>query len=242
MKRAILLLLISIVGAEAYAQTIADVARRERERREAASLANPSNAPSNAPVPVPVAQSRVLTLTATRATTAEDMGAQNDDVFRFYDVHGVSAADLRGELGKLGPMSGGSRHQAVTNSKISWKAIPTPAAGGKCVVSSVDLSLTIEIVMPRWVDEIGAPQSLSDSWHSFVSGLLNHEHGHKQIAVANAEEIRQLVKTMTPQATCDAAINSFNAAARTINEKAEAKQVAYDKATDHGRLQGVRMP
>jgi predicted secreted Zn-dependent protease len=258
MKRAILLLLISIVGVEAYAQTIADIARRERERRNAAPIATPTNVPAVAPPaavpiappttpPAPVsaanpAPSKVVTLTATRATTAEDMRAEKDDVFRFYDVRGGSAADLRAELARLGPMSGGSRHQAVTNSKISWKPLPTPAPGGKCVVSAIELSLTIEIVMPRWVNEVGAPQGLSENWHNFLSGLLNHEHGHKQIALANAEEIRQLVKTMTPQATCDTATNAFNAAARAINDKAEAKQVAYDKATDHGRLQGVRMP
>jgi predicted secreted Zn-dependent protease len=130
----------------------------------------------------------------------------------------------------------------VTNSKISWKVVTSPAAGGKCTVTAVDLSLAIEIVMPRWINEVGAPQSLSEGWRTFLTGLLNHEHGHKQISMADAQEIRQLSKTSTPQANCDAATNAFNAAAKAIHDKTEAKQAAYDKATDHGRLQGVRMP
>lgn len=232
MKRAILLLVISLASAEAYSQSIADVARRERARRAEAVESGT----------VVTGRGNVITLMAKNGATADDIGAEADDVFKYYDIKAGTAAEIRAEVARLGPVVDGVRHQAQTKTSITWRPLTGPAPGGKCVITGINLSMTIEIVMPRWVNEVGAPQSLSDSWRNFLRALLMHEHGHKQISLENAEELRKLVKSATPQPTCDAAGAAFNAAAKAVNDKSDAKQDAYDKATEHGRLQGVRLP
>jgi predicted secreted Zn-dependent protease len=232
MKRAILVLVISLVSVQGFSQTIADVARRERARRsETTETGN-----------VITGRGSVITLTAKNGASGDDIGAESDDVFKYYDIKAGTAAEIRAEISKLGPSSNGVRHQAETKTSITWRPLVGSAPGGKCIVTGINLTMTIEIVFPRWVNEVGAPQSLSDSWRNFLRGLLMHEHGHKQISIENAEELRKLVKGATPQANCDAAGAAFNAAAKVVNEAAEKKQDDYDKATDHGRLQGVRLP
>jgi predicted secreted Zn-dependent protease len=106
----------------------------------------------------------------------------------------------------------------------------------------MNISLSIEIVMPRWVNEIGAQQGLSTNWRTFLAGLLNHEHGHKDIALAGADEVRALAKAAAPQSSCEAAVAAINAAGKAIVDKTVAKQRQYDLETNHGRNQGVRLP
>lgn len=255
MKRAILTILISIACAEAQAQTVADIARRERERRAAETASGPAaitivgtgkpttTVPAPAPDPAPAAASRpnIMTLTAAKATTPGDIGGKPDDVIRYYDVRGNTAAELRAEIARLGPMSDGVRHQAVTNWRLSWQPV-TSVSGQRCSVSSLNISLTIEIVMPRWVNEIGAPQGLSTNWRTYLTGLLNHEHGHKDIALAGADEVRALVKAAATYPSCEAAVAAINTAGKAIVDKTIARQRQYDLDTNHGRNQGVRLP
>jgi predicted secreted Zn-dependent protease len=255
MKRAIPTILILIVCAEAQAQTVADIARRERERRAAENSSGPApvtvvgagkptaTAPAPAPGPSPAAPIRpnVMTLTAARATTPADIGGRPDDVIRHYDIRGTTAAELRAEIARLGPVSDGVRHQAVTNWRLSWQPV-TAVSGQRCSISSMNISLSIEIFMPRWVNEIGAQQGLSTNWRTFLTGLLNHEHGHKDIALAGADEVRALAKAAAPQSSCEAAVAALNAAGKAIVDKTVAKQRQYDLETNHGRNQGVRLP
>ena len=106
----------------------------------------------------------------------------------------------------------------------------------------MNVSLTVEIVIPRWINEVGARTSLSETWREYLTGLLLHEHVHKDIALAAAEEVRQLAKTTAPQGSCAAAIAAFDAAGKAIVDKTVAKQRQYDKDNEHGRVQGVRLP
>jgi predicted secreted Zn-dependent protease len=252
MKRAILTILILILCAETQAQTVADVARRERERRAAENASGtspitivgtgkPSSTTAPAPAPAAPARPNVITLTAARATTPADIGGRPDDVIRYYDIRGTTAAELRAEIARLGPVSDGIRHQAVTNWRLSWQPV-TSVSGQRCSVSSLNVSLTIEIVIPRWVNEIGAQQGLSTNWRTYLTGLLNHEHGHKDIALAGADEVRALTKAAAPQSSCEAAVAAINAAGKAIVDKTIAGQRQYDLETNHGRNQGVRLP
>lgn len=256
MKRAILTIFVSLLCAEAGAQTLADIARRERERRAAEGAtsgpivtsgtsrssgpvrANPADAPNASPA---AARSSAITLRTANPTVPEDIGGRKDDVFRFYDVRGTTAAELRADIARLGPMSDGTRHQGVTNWRITWQTVTT-AEGGKCTAAAANISYTVEIVIPRWANEVGAPQSLSTSWRTYLTGLLHHEHGHRDIAEGGVSEVREALKNPVTQTTCPAAAAALNAAGKAIVDKTGAKQRQYDKDTDHGRGQGVRLP
>src|SRR6185503_19569718 len=164
MKRAIATILITFLCSTAYAQTIADVARRERERRAAAEAAGAAatttittakpgvmttseapTAPGPIAAPAPAnAKPETITLTARRPTANVDIGAENDDVFKFYDISGTTPAELRAQIARLGPTAAdGQRHQGVTNWKLSWKA-KSAASGANCT-ASLDVTLGVEI-------------------------------------------------------------------------------------------------
>src|SRR5436190_7520601 len=74
MKQVILSLLVSLLCAGAYGQTVADIARREREP--------------------------LIPLTASHLTSPADIGASKHDVFRFYDVRGTTPAELRADIAR----------------------------------------------------------------------------------------------------------------------------------------------
>jgi predicted secreted Zn-dependent protease len=248
MKRAILTIFISLLCAEAGAQTLADIARRERERRAAEGAATTapnvsagSSAAPNANTPAPAPRPNIITLSAARATTHVDIGARGDDVFKFYDVRGSTAAELRAEIARLGPVSEGTRHQGLTNWRITWQTVTT-SDRGKCSATAANVTYAVEIVIPRWVNEVGAPQALSTSWRTYLTGLLRHEHGHRDIAEEGVEEVRRVLKNPVSQATCAAAAAALNGAGKAIVDKTGARQRQYDKDTDHGRGQGVRLP
>jgi predicted secreted Zn-dependent protease len=245
MKRAILTIFVSLFCVEAGAQTLADIARRERERRAAEGVtaapiapASPNSAEAVTPV---VARSNVMTARTASPTIPAEIGAGKDDVFKFYDVRGTTAAELRADIARLGPVSEGTRHQGLTNWRITWTTATT-AGAGVCVAAAVNISHTVEIVIPRWANEVGAPQALSTSWRTYLSGLLHHEHGHRDIAEAGVSEVREALKNSVTRGTCAAAAAALNAAGKAIVDKTGARQRQYDKDTDHGRGQGVRLP
>lgn len=89
--------------------------------------------------------------------------------------------------------------------------------------SDCDVAVKIKYTFPRIKDRAQVPLILRKRFDKMVKKLIAHEHGHGDHGFAAAREIIA--------ANCKGA--------KSITSKWAQEDKAYDKATDHGRKQGV---
>ena len=97
-----------------------------------------------------------------------------------------------------------------------------------CRVSSDQIILKLEILLPTWVDETRADPALRTAWNAYFEQLKAHEDGHKRIAVDAAERISKLAHDVTAPGSCMALHQSLNRAANQIVEDADKAQNQFD--------------
>lgn len=91
--------------------------------------------------------------------------------------------------------------------------------------SHCNIKLKITYTYPRWVDRDEAPAYLVRSWNRMMANLVAHEEGHGDHGIQAAKEISEN--------------DCRNAKGITRNWAAEDKR--YDKRTNHGAREGVRL-
>ena len=159
----------------------------------------------------------------------------------YFNVSGESARELRRSINQSRPWKDRSEGDANTEWKIEWTFKLMPS-GTTCQVHSFTTKTTIKIVLPKWTPDASASPILTERWESYMTALKRHEEGHKQIALAAASEVRRRVKSLKPEATCEAYSASLNSAAKGVIAEFREKEIEYDRKTDHGATQGARFP
>jgi predicted secreted Zn-dependent protease len=149
-----------------------------------------------------------------------------------YTITGETAAQLRADLTRLGPVDHGVHVDAFTQWDITWKW-PT-ASNGSCTLSGATVNSTITITAPTWTPGPGVDPSLVAEWSRYITALATHEKGHIDYVVASVASILKAVHA----ATCSTA----NAAGNAIITRIRQHDIAYDAATHHGATQGAVFP
>jgi predicted secreted Zn-dependent protease len=208
------------------------------EAATATSIAVPTTAPDIAPTPVPATE-----VTETPATPAPNdppgaaptvvVGAVADAVMQYYDVTGVTAAELRASMNAQGPLdSAGQRNDAFTTWNIDWTWPLNPDSS--CVLSGATITTTITVTFPRWLPPADVPASLVERWNDYEAALVTHESGHVSFVVTTANDVLAAIKG----ATCDTA----EAAAQAVVLRIRQHDADYDAETNHGATQGAHFP
>lgn len=159
----------------------------------------------------------------------------------YYDVVGNNASVLRQQMNAKGPLDGGKRFDAHTDWYIKWNYRYRPTASG-CKFTSVDVSLTGTIELPRWVPPHNASNVLVQKWNRYLAALRIHENGHYAHGASAAQEMETLAKSLHGFGDCRAMVSEFNDRAHAIIRKYNLLDAAYDRETDHGRTQGAQFP
>ena len=160
----------------------------------------------------------------------------------FYEVSGTSAQELRKELDRLGPVDGdGVRHDGHTRWFINWTYQLEPDVDG-CEVRSFETTLDITMTLPRWKKSKTAPGRLVRRWEQYIAALRLHENGHRDIALAAAEEIRRRFKGRRDADDCQSLAKALNRTAEIALGEYRRQEVVYDEQTQHGRTQGAQFP
>jgi predicted secreted Zn-dependent protease len=124
----------------------------------------------------------------------------------------------------------------------SWKIrkdFATRVAKDGCQITAVRLTVTGEILMPRWEDKSTASVDLQRRWARYYDALKTHEDGHIQ----NGKELGVLVKerlmglgTLPCKRLPEIAEREY----QRIYSNLRSRDKEYDARTNHGETQGAR--
>jgi predicted secreted Zn-dependent protease len=182
-----------------------------------------------------------LVFAALAFVLATSIAHAEDPQIVYYDIAGNNARALRRQMNVNGPMGHDKRFDAHTNWYVKWNYRYRPTASG-CELTSLNVSLTGTIVLPRWVHADNVSGALVQKWGRYLAALRLHENGHYAHGASAAKEIEALAQSFHGFGDCQAMALAFNAKARSIIRKYNALDVTYDRETDHGRTQGAEFP
>jgi predicted secreted Zn-dependent protease len=160
----------------------------------------------------------------------------------YYNLRGATARDLRAQMNKFGVMEkDGKTYDGYANSNVDWRYLYN-SNRSSCWITSVKTIVRIKYTFPKWVDRSNAPPELRRKWDEFISALIGHERGHRDIAVEAASQIERAIAGMRPRRSCKALEIDANALGHRLLSDCRKRQAEYDARTRHGRTQGVRFP
>lgn len=103
-----------------------------------------------------------------------------------------------------------------------------------------DLNLTM--TLPKWRSKRQATRLLIEQWDRYFDNLLFHEQGHTRIGREATIEVLTRVEGISPKRTCDEMQTAVEELAQQVIRDYVAKDMDYDKETEHGLTQGARFP
>jgi predicted secreted Zn-dependent protease len=130
----------------------------------------------------------------------------------------------------------------VTNWKVKWDYSHSQAAPETCTAESFVVTVDIIYRLPKWVRTGEVSQTLVEKWDRYMENLMMHEKGHRDRAVAAAEELTRMIAELPPARTCAELDRVVNTLCRTRLDKLIEDQKTYDADTCHGVLQGAEFP
>ena len=155
----------------------------------------------------------------------------------YYDVHGRTLAELRADMRRLGPKVADSSFVGETRSPMRWTWKTESSGATSCSIKDARVTVTAEILLPRWTPPADAEPGLVAEWERFMGALEAHEAGHKDIAAKAAHDIAEQLRGLST--LCSQINTRASDLAREIIEKGNGQQKAYDAQTRHGLMQGT---
>jgi predicted secreted Zn-dependent protease len=162
--------------------------------------------------------------------------------YEYYDVKGDSETTLRCDISKNGcKWNDGKKYDSITTWRIKWHY---GYDRGPQTCSAESFKATIDIIFryPKWVRNDDASKSLVDKWDGYMKNLILHENGHRDMAVASAEELSWAVAAMPPAPSCAELDRRVRALYSERMQKLSSDERKYDADTNHGLTQGAVFP
>ena len=150
--------------------------------------------------------------------------------FSYFSVGGRTAAELDEELSKRGPMMkhSGSRHPGAT--RIKWGGSVTYVRqGGRCAVGEAKVTLSTQIILPRWKNRKRATPSLALIWDTLSRDIKRHEERHAEIARNHARTLERTLKRLRPEADCERMQARVDRTTADAVARHDADQARFDK-------------
>lgn len=111
------------------------------------------------------------------------------------------------------------------------------ADGGALTRANVKLAMIV--YLPEWPGAAKSAPSMQRAWTRLVRALGVHENGHVDIAKKHATALRDELKTLPIQPSCDAMLELASDHVKAANDRQAKAQSAYDDETRHGVTQGA---
>ncbi len=150
--------------------------------------------------------------------------------FSYFPVGGRTAAELDAELAKHGPLMkhSGARHPGAT--KIKWGGSVTYVRRGKgCAVGEAKVTLSTQIILPRWKNRKRAPASLALIWDTLSADIKRHEERHAEIARNHARGLERTLTKLRPEADCERMQARVDRATADAVAAHDADQARFDR-------------
>lgn len=150
----------------------------------------------------------------------------------YYDVRGLTFADLRREIDAKGPEG----WWGAATTRIAFH-VDTRMTREGCVVQDVHATASSRVRLPRWANRHEAMRQVQEQWDSAFRSLDLHERGHVRISLETARDVERVIRAIPPEPSCEA----LEAEAKRRGDELAARegelQARYDRDTDHGRRQ-----
>lgn len=161
--------------------------------------------------------------------------------YKYYDVIGVNINDLRSETIKHSPI----KYKGTTfRGSAGWRMKPYYRAkerGGVWYLDNIAVEIDIKITMPKWQDYRKAHRDEQKRWDVYYEKLLKHEHNHRDIDIAAAEELCSALVELRTTAGKDSLLKLAAIRAKAVYRKCKKLNKQYDKETEHGRKEGIKL-
>ena len=173
-------------------------------------------------------------------TSGEAFADPRIDVkIKYYEVEGDSVEDLKNELKVKTPIrNNGKPFDANTTWYVKWNT-QWGMKGMSCGIISVTTRVSIIFTLPKWANYKEHSGKEREKWDRLFKRLVDHENGHKDIAVGSAKELEKSILAMESRKNCDDLKRDANRLGETIIEKYQGFTEQYDLQTDHGRKQNA---
>ncbi|MGZ9722307.1 MULTISPECIES: DUF922 domain-containing Zn-dependent protease [Rhizobium] len=148
----------------------------------------------------------------------------------YFDIKGSTADELDASLNERGPLAMGSssHHPGATKIRFGGNATYSES-GGRCYISGVKVTVTTEIILPRWRDRRNASKQISMIWDTLAADIRRHENRHVEIARQHAEQMERQILALRPAADCDTLQERANAVTARETERHDADQARFDR-------------
>ena len=157
--------------------------------------------------------------------------------YKTYPVEHKSGASLLQVLDAASPIRDeGKVFHGHTSWQVRWRFHWNKVLNAACALTRVETTVSGEITLP---DLVSADPEVRREFSSYVESLRRHELGHFRIARDVAERIDQGIAALPPMASCTALQETANQLGKRLLEEARQEERDYDRATQHGRSEGV---
>ncbi|WP_424552249.1 DUF922 domain-containing Zn-dependent protease [Shinella sp.] len=175
---------------------------------------------------------RLMALAALATLASQPVRAETitSKTFAYFSVGGRTAAELDAELSKNGPMmkQSGSRHPGAT--RIKWGgSVSYVRRGSRCAVGEAKVTLSTQIILPRWKNRKRATPSLALIWDTLSRDIKRHEERHAEIARSHARNLERSLKRLRPEADCERMQARVDRATADAVAKHDADQARFDR-------------
>lgn len=175
---------------------------------------------------------RLMALAALATLASQPVHAETitSKTFAYFSIGGRTAAELDAELSKNGPMmkQSGSRHPGAT--RIKWGgSVSYVRHGSRCAVGEAKVTLSTQIILPRWKNRKRATPSLALIWDTLSRDIKRHEERHAEIARSHARDLERSLKRLRPEADCERMQARVDRATADAVAKHDADQARFDR-------------
>lgn len=177
-----------------------------------------------------------------RQTTSRIVPPSVKETYEYYEIRGNSEDQLRSEMCRNGcKWKDGKIYDSVTDWHVKWD-YDYDSAPRTCSADSFTVSVDITFRYPKWARTDDVPGPLAAKWDNYMKSLVEHETGHRDMAVKAAAELSRAVAGLPPAPTCAELDRAVRSLCHERLKKLNADAKEYDETTRHGSVQGAVFP
>jgi predicted secreted Zn-dependent protease len=148
--------------------------------------------------------------------------------FSYFDIKGNTADELDAALNARGPTIGASsRHPGATRIRFGGAATYIEN-NGRCSIGGARVTVSIEIILPRWRDRRHASRQLSMVWDALAADIKRHEQRHAEIARDSARAMEKRLLQLPSAVNCDVLQERVNDESTREISRHDADQAHFD--------------
>jgi predicted secreted Zn-dependent protease len=178
------------------------------------------------------------------ASTADAIPVTLSEKLLRYEIKGDTSHELFDQMTKVGPLDEKSakRFQGLTVWAARWTFGTASQADGRCGLDHVKVELEVLMTLPEWHPKRHADPRLEQAWPGYLASLTGHEMGHRANGVKAAFAVRDALAAMAPMEDCQTLATAADSSANAAFGSYKNADVEYDRQTNHGATQIMRLP